>query len=90
MPHSEQLKGHVTYDTIALYFVESSLITKSIWERSIYPVFFALSLCLSLSTDYLANSLHVRSRSIISISMANNGLTNKFICTSRFAPTHTY
>ena len=39
MPHSEHLKGHVTYDTIFLYFVESSLITKSIWERSIYPSF---------------------------------------------------
>ena len=44
MPHSEHLKGHVTYDTIVLYFVESSLITKSIWERSIYPS-FSLSLC---------------------------------------------
>ena len=29
MPHSKHLKGHVTYYTIALYFVEFSLITKS-------------------------------------------------------------
>ena len=35
MPHSKHLKGHVTYYTIALYFVEFILITKSKWERII-------------------------------------------------------
>ena len=35
MPYSTHLKGHVTYYTIALYFVEFSLITKSKWERNI-------------------------------------------------------
>ena len=35
MPHSKLLKGHVTYYTIALYFVEFILITKSKWERNI-------------------------------------------------------
>ena len=35
MPHCKHLKGHATYYTIALYFVEFSLITKSKWERNI-------------------------------------------------------
>ena len=41
MPYSEHFTGHVTYDTIVLYFVEYSLIT--IWEKSIYT-HFSLSL----------------------------------------------
>ena len=45
MPYSEHFTGHVTYDTIVLYFVEYSLIT--IWEKSIYPP-FSLSLSLSV------------------------------------------
>ena len=35
MPHSKHFEGHVTYHTIALYFVEVSLITKLKWERNI-------------------------------------------------------
>ena len=44
MPHSEHLKGHVTYSTIVLYFVEFSLITKSKWAE----ILFGLKLQLKL------------------------------------------
>ena len=52
MPHSKHLKGHVTYYTIALYFVEFSLITKSKWERNIVRSKIAIQTML---LTYLTN-----------------------------------
>jgi len=97
VPHSKHLKGHVTYYTITLHFVEFSLITKLKWERIFlvqncnsnnvinsfllllcginlhkFPFFnFSQVATLTVSTDYLAKSVHVRSRSI-SISMISS------------------
>ena len=55
----KHLKGHVNFFTIALYLVEFSLITKSIWERNI--VRFKITIQTMLLTRFFYfywNKLH--------------------------------
>ena len=49
MPQCDHLKGHVTYYTIVLYYVEFSLITKSKWVREIVWSKFAIQISLLLA-----------------------------------------
>ena len=49
MPQCDHLKGHVTYYTIVLYYVEFSLITKSKWVREIVWSKFAIQISLLLT-----------------------------------------
>ena len=51
MPQSKHLKGLVTYYTIAMYFVEFSLITKSKWERNIVRSKIAIHREVAMKTD---------------------------------------